>query len=277
MKKLSRGAYEDTKGFVRAVQTLLEVLVMSVLYYAVWRHSYPEGIFPGYLYLGKYVLMGIYGLLLYLFFQNADCTMFGQLNRLDLIIGQIIALFLVNFVTYFQLCLIAERLVSVTPLLLLFGGQILVAVVLVFAYTGLYYKLYAPHDMLLIYGSRRSVELKIKMDSRQDKYKVNKLISADAGYEKICQAYTEILLLRLLRNLNFTVTTAAPLVSRQCDMIKRYIDANYKESLSLDDLSRVVHINKFYLAHAFKKEYGISPKDYRDMQIDLGSENAYTE
>ena len=82
------------------------------------------------------------------------------------------------------------------------------------------------------------------------------------GYEKICQAYTEILLLRLLRNVNFTVTTATPLVSRQCDMIKRYIDANYKESLSLDDLSRVVHINKFYLAHAFKKEYGVSPINY---------------
>ena len=28
---------------------------------------------------------------------------------------------------------------------------------------------------------------------------------------------------------------------------------------------------------AFKKEYGISPKDYRDMQIDLSSENVYTE
>lgn len=28
---------------------------------------------------------------------------------------------------------------------------------------------------------------------------------------------------------------------------------------------------------AFKKEYGISPKDYRDMQIDLGSENGYTD
>ena len=33
--------------------------------------------------------------------------------------------------------------------------------------------------------------------------------------------------------------------------------------------------SSFY--RAFKKEYGISPKDYRDMQIDLGSENAYTE
>ena len=144
-----------------------------------------------YLYIGKFVLIGIYGLLLYLFFQNADCTMFGQLNRLDLIIGQIIALFLVNFVTYFQLCLIAEQLVSVTPLLLLFGGQILVAVVLVFAYTGLYYKLYAPHDMLLIYGSRRSVELKIKMDSRRDKYNISKIISADAGLETICKEIRE--------------------------------------------------------------------------------------
>lgn len=82
------------------------------------------------------------------------------------------------------------------------------------------------------------------------------------GYEKICQAYTEILLLRLMRNVNFTATSSTPLVSHQCDTVKRYIDANYKESLNLDDLSRIVHINKYYLAHAFKNEYGVSPINY---------------
>ena len=32
--------------------------------------------------------------------------------------------------------------------------------------------------------------------------------------------------------------------------------------MSLDDLARETHINKFYLAHAFKEEYGVSPINY---------------
>ena len=82
------------------------------------------------------------------------------------------------------------------------------------------------------------------------------------GSELICQAYTEILLLRLMRNVDFAVKSPAPLVSHQCDAVKRYIDNNYKESLTLSDLAGVVHMNKYYLAHAFKNEYGVSPISY---------------
>ena len=184
MRKLSRGAYEDTKGFVRLLETLLEVLILTVLYYIVWRKGYPDG---GFLYKGKYVLMGVYATLMLVFFQNSDCTLFGQLRKTDLMIGQIISLLLVNFITYFQLCLIMERMLNPGPMILVFVLEILVALLLVIAFTAIYRKLYAPHNMLLIYGNERGVGLKIKMDSRQDKYKVNKLISADAGYEKICQ------------------------------------------------------------------------------------------
>ena len=184
MKKLSRSAFEDTKGFVRAAETFLEVLIMTLLYYIFWRQEYANGMYE---YMGKYVLMGIYGILLYLFFQNSDCIMFGQLHRLDLIIGQFIALFLVNFVTYFQLCLISNQLIDVVPILLLYAVECVVAVVLIYLYTGLYYKMYAPHDMLLIYGDDRGVDLKIKMDSRRDKYNISKIICADVGFDKICQ------------------------------------------------------------------------------------------
>ncbi|MBP3684195.1 MAG: sugar transferase [Oscillospiraceae bacterium] len=184
MKKLSRGAYEDTKGFLRVAETLLEVAILTVIYYIVWKNGYE---FFSFAYMGKYVLMGIYAILLYAFFQNSECTMFGQLNRVDLFIGQVISLFIVNFVTYFQLCLIEEKLLAVTPMLILFGIELVVALLLILAYTTLYHKLYAPHDMLLIYGNKRGVGLKIKMDSRKDKYNISKLICVDEGYDKIVQ------------------------------------------------------------------------------------------
>ena len=184
MKKLSRGAYEDMKGFVRVAETLLEILILTLLYYFVWMHGYTLAYFA---YKGKYVLMGVYAVLLYIFFQNSDCTMFGQLHRVDLIIGQIISIVLVNGITYFQLCLIANQMLTPTPILILTAGEVALAAVLVVLYTGLYHKLYAPHEMLLIYGNRRGVSLKIKMDSRRDKYNINKLISVEEGFEAICR------------------------------------------------------------------------------------------
>ena len=184
MKKLSRGAYEDTKGFLRVAETLLEVLILTVIYYLVWKQGYDMFAFA---YKGKYVLMGVYGLLAYIIFQNADCTMFGQLSRIDLIIGQIISLFLVNFITYLQLCLIGNALLSLAPMAVLFVVQAVVAIALILLYTTVYHKLYAPHNMLLIFGNKNSIGLKFKMDSRKDKYNITGLISAEEGYDAIVQ------------------------------------------------------------------------------------------
>lgn len=182
MKKMSRGAYEDTKGFLRVAETLLEVLILTVIYYLVWKQGYEMSSFA---YKGKYVLMGVYGLLAYLIFQNADCTMFGQLSRIDLIIGQIISLFLVNFITYLQLCLIGNAVLPLIPMVKLFFIQAVVAIGLILVYTTVYHKLYAPHNMLLIFGNKNSIALKFKMDSRKDKYNITGLISADEGYDAI--------------------------------------------------------------------------------------------
>ena len=128
MKKLSRGAYEDTKGFVRVAETLLEVLILTLVYYAAWKKGYDLAYFE---YKGKYLLMGIYGALLYVFFQNSDCTMFGQLQRIDLVIGQIISLFIVNVITYAQLCLIGNGLLPPWPIVGLTVVDMVIAIVMI--------------------------------------------------------------------------------------------------------------------------------------------------
>lgn len=86
----------------------------------------------------------------------------------------------------------------------------------------------------------------------------------NTGYEDICQAYMEILIIRLMRNTAVTVQAEPQVISgnRQCAAIKRYIDLHFKEALTLDLLSGEAHMNKYYLSHAFKREYGVSPINY---------------
>ena len=84
------------------------------------------------------------------------------------------------------------------------------------------------------------------------------------GYEDICQAFMEILIIRLMRSTGLSVP-AEPQNSvgnHQCATVRRYIDHHFKESLTLDQLAEEAHMNKFYLSHAFKQEYGISPINY---------------
>lgn len=84
------------------------------------------------------------------------------------------------------------------------------------------------------------------------------------GFETICRAYMEILIVRLMRDTTFHLTSdPLPASSSQCAAVRRYIDSHFKEPLTLDHLAEIAHINKYYLAHSFKEEFGISPISYQ--------------
>lgn len=84
------------------------------------------------------------------------------------------------------------------------------------------------------------------------------------GYEDVCQAYMEILIIRLMRSTGLSFPSEPRIISgnRQCAAIRRYIDLHFKEPLSLEQLAEEAHMNKYYLAHSFKREYGVSPINY---------------
>ena len=85
------------------------------------------------------------------------------------------------------------------------------------------------------------------------------------GYETVCQDLLEVLLIWLVRSSTLSLQlqkTTVRAENRECAEIKRYIDTNYRESITLDKLAGMAHLNKYYLSHAFQKEYGISPITY---------------
>jgi len=83
-------------------------------------------------------------------------------------------------------------------------------------------------------------------------------------HQTLCQAYMDILVVQLMRDASFSAAQAPtqPLNNRQCAAVRRYIDNHYKEPLTLDLLAEEANVNKYYLSHAYKQTYGISPISY---------------
>jgi AraC-like DNA-binding protein len=83
-------------------------------------------------------------------------------------------------------------------------------------------------------------------------------------YQTLCLACIDIIMVQLIRNASVSVTQSHSRfpVNRQCASVRHYIDQHYKESITLDLLAEKASINKFYMSHAFKREYGVSPINY---------------
>ncbi|MBE6951409.1 MAG: AraC family transcriptional regulator [Ruminococcaceae bacterium] len=83
-------------------------------------------------------------------------------------------------------------------------------------------------------------------------------------YQTLCLACIDIIMVQLMRNASVSVTQAPSRfpTNRQCAYVRQYIDQHYKENITLDTLAEKASINKYYMAHAFKREYGVSPINY---------------
>lgn len=83
-------------------------------------------------------------------------------------------------------------------------------------------------------------------------------------FESACRQLTTLLMLQLTRICPLTQNNAS--ASRksalECARVRQYIDENFSQSISLDQLARYAGLNKYYLVHVFNREMGCSPISY---------------
>ena len=160
-----RGLSGNTKGFVRRLEALLETAFFCALYYGLLRLCYLDMLQNSFTGAGTVLLIGFYGLITALFTLNTDGFQFGNLRRFDLAMAQWISLLITNVITYFQLCLLATRMVNPLPLLALMGVEILAVIAFVYLFSASFHWLYKPYNMILVFGSESAVSMKISTRS----------------------------------------------------------------------------------------------------------------
>ncbi len=93
---------------------------------------------------------------------------------------------------------------------------------------------------------------------------ISEIETKSGYYEMVCQNFLELLLTCIMRDTDFAVSQHPLQKSKQkyCCTVKQYIDDNFKQDITLDQLAGLVHMNKYHLVHTFSKETGISPINY---------------
>jgi AraC-like DNA-binding protein len=80
-----------------------------------------------------------------------------------------------------------------------------------------------------------------------------------AGYQDVISSILQTVIIkvtRLLKNGNQTS------LSSVCLEVKKYIEENFRQELTLNDLASLVYVSPYHLAHVFKEEIGLPPIQY---------------
>lgn len=189
---------QEKESFRRIVQLalagvclLMQVLVYRYLWYNyIWFEMKVE-LGTAYWNWGNKLIIGIYGLLLLVFFQMYGGMKIGYYRNSEIMFSQFFATVIANILTYFQDSLILLRLVNPRYFLVITAADALIIVVWDFIAGYIYRCIFSPRQMLLIHGDRPYDDIVAKFGTRKDKYDICKCMSYRAGYDALFQEIPE--------------------------------------------------------------------------------------
>lgn len=173
------------KRLISFCSAMVLIGILAAGFGFVWYTYYSEQIVFPYYRRGNWVLIGIYGMLVWLFFKAYGGFKLGYLKKTDMLYSQLISIMCVDFVAYLLISLIGRHFMRVAPMLAL-GGADFVFISLWTLITGrLYFMIYPPRKLIILYGSRQAAALVLKMSQRVDKYMICESVSISEPGDRI--------------------------------------------------------------------------------------------
>ena len=184
----SREQYKCIITFFSAV-VLLGML--TLLFADCWHSSYADTIQLPYFRRGNWVVIAVYSVIVFLFFRVYGGFRVGYLRQTDALLSQILSVVGSNLLTYLQISLIARHFEAVRPIVLLTLKDFAVLIFWTLLSQRVYFAMYPPRRLVIIYGSPTAAALVTKMSYRVDKYMICESVSAETDFDRICERITQ--------------------------------------------------------------------------------------
>lgn len=221
--------FEQYKRLIKMGYSIILVTLLAGVYGMIWIEWYNKIIWAPFFRRGNWMMIFIYCILLMFFMQMYGGFKVGFLRKGNLIYSQVLAVIFANIITYFQITVQDKRFTTPIPLMV----NVTVAVFLITLWTlvfqYIYSHLFPPRKMLLVSGDRSDYHLIEKMNAREDKYTICKIISYKAGMSVIINEMND-----------FDGVIVGDMPSHERNLIVKYCFANNIRTYSVPKISDIL-------------------------------------
>lgn len=180
---------ENIRDQYKRIYTFFAMLLLVVCYMVsfsiVWYTVYSDTIFLPFYRRGNWVMILIYVVLVLLFSKVFGGMKVGYLKRSDMMYSQIFAIVCVNVLTYFQISVVNRFMPSVWPMVILTLVDLVILMLWIIVSNKIYFHLYPPRRLVVIYGEHTAADLVIKMSRRVEKYMICESVRISEGMPHI--------------------------------------------------------------------------------------------
>lgn len=174
------------KGTVNLLITATIILIQSSIFYLTWDLIYNDSLRYSPFYNKGLVLLVLIYIVMYIAFSNLyGGFKVGYYRVSDVIYSQLLSLIFVNAITYAEVSLMDRRLLIAIPFIIMTLIQIVLSITWAYFSNRIYYKIFPPMNVIIVYGNENVSTFVNKMDKRWDKYKICKMVNIDMGIEEV--------------------------------------------------------------------------------------------
>lgn len=172
-------------SFIMVLMYIVLILLLSSIFWDTWNNYYRNMIEDPFYEKGSLLLTVVYIILYIIFSKIYEAYKIGLLNVGEIIYSQLLSLIFANIITYMQISLISKKLVNPFALVVMTAAELLVIIIWAYVCNKLYFSIYPPLNMIMVYSNESAANLILKIKGRDDKYKIGSTINASEGLDAI--------------------------------------------------------------------------------------------